>query len=145
MTSTKGTVIMNSLLSGYKPLGPALPKLRNGALVAYETGLTTPYALEDAECRGICFIGPAEKVYAGQIVGLNNRNDDIEMNVCKAKHLTNMRSKSSDGSVQLTPATILSLEQCLDFIEKDELLEVTPKALRLRKIELNHLKRKRTN
>ncbi|HUD08275.1 MAG TPA: translational GTPase TypA [Candidatus Saccharimonadales bacterium] len=145
MTSTKGTVIMNSLLSGYKPLGSALPKLRNGALVAYETGLTTPYALEDAELRGICFVGPAEKVYAGQIVGLNNRKDDIEMNVCKAKHLTNMRSKSSDGSVQLTPATILSLEQCLDFIEKDELLEVTPKALRLRKIELNHLKRKRAN
>jgi GTP-binding protein len=142
-TKTQGTAIMNSLMTGYKPLGQPLQKLRNGVLIAYETGVTTPYALEMAESRGTCFVGPAERVYAGQIVGLNKRIDDMEMNVCKAKHLTNMRSSSSDGTVQLTPATILSLEQCLDFIEKDELLEVTPKSLRLRKAELNHLKRKR--
>ena len=85
------------------------------------------------------------KVYAGQIVGLNKRNDDIEMNVCKAKHLTNMRSSSSDGTVQLTPPTIFSLEECLDFLENDELLEVTPVSLRLRKIELDHNKRRRSN
>jgi GTP-binding protein len=143
ITKTKGTVIMNSLMTGYQPLGPSLDKVRNGVLIAWESGLTTPYALQTAESRGLCFIGPAEKVYAGQIVGLNNRNEDMEINVCKAKHLTNMRSKSSDGAVQLTPPTILSLEQCLDFLENDELLEVTPKNLRLRKKELDPNKRKR--
>ena len=97
------------------------------------------------EERGVCFIKPGEKVFAGQIVGLNKRNDDMEMNVCKAKHLTNMRSSSSDGTVQLTPPVIFSLEECLDFLENDELLEVTPKSLRLRKIELDHNKRRRSN
>ncbi len=143
-TNTKGTIIMNSLMVGYEPMGSALQKLRNGVIVAFENGVTTPYALEMLEERGVCFIKPGEKVFAGQIVGLNKRNDDMEMNVCKAKHLTNMRSSSSDGTVQLTPATILSLEECLDFIENDELLEVTPKSLRLRKAELDTLKRKRT-
>jgi GTP-binding protein len=142
-TATKGSVVMNNLLVGFKPLSKELPKLRNGAIVAFESGTTTPYALEMAESRGTCFVGPAVKVYVGQVVGLNKRNDDLEMNVCKAKHLTNMRSTSSDGTVQLTPPVILSLEECLDFIEKDELLEVTPKALRLRKSELDHTKRKR--
>lgn len=143
MTSTKGTIIMNSLMVGYQPLGTNLEQLRNGVLIAYETGTTTPYSLQTAEERGIVFVGPAVKVYAGQIIGLNKRQEDIEMNVCKAKHLTNMRSSSSDGVVQLTPATILSLEQCIDFIENDELLEVTPKSLRLRKSELDTNKRKR--
>ena len=143
LTNTKGTIVMNSLVTGYQPVGAPLQQLRNGVLIAFETGVTTPYALEMAEERGILFVGPAEKVYAGMIVGLNNRQEDMEMNVCKAKHLTNMRSKSSDGTVQLTPATIYSLEQCLDFIENDELLEVTPKNLRLRKRELDPNKRKR--
>lgn len=143
ITKSKGTVIMNSLMIGYQPLGQPLQQLRNGVLIAYETGTTTPYALQMAEDRGEIYIGPAEKVYAGQIVGLNKRLEDMEMNVCKAKHLTNMRSSSSDGVVQLTPPTILSLEQCLDFIENDELLEVTPKNLRLRKKELDPNKRKR--
>ncbi len=134
---------MNSLMTGYELMGAPLQKLRNGVLIAWESGTTTPYALQTAESRGTCFVGPAEKVYAGQIVGLNKRNDDLEMNVCKAKHLTNMRSSSSDGTVQLTPATVFSLEECLDFIEKDELLEVTPKSLRLRKAELDPIKRKR--
>jgi len=142
MTNTKGTVNMNSLITGYQELGAPLNQLRNGVLIAFESGTTTPYALQNAEARGETFIGPAEKVYAGQIVGLNNRSDDLDINVCKAKHLTNMRSSSSDGVVQLTPPTILSLEQCLDFIEKDELLEVTPKNLRLRKKELDPKKRK---
>lgn len=142
-TNTKGTVIMHSLMIGYQPLGGSLPQLRNGVLIAWETGLTTPYSLQTAEARGICFVGPAQKVYAGQIIGLNNRRDDMEINVCKAKHLTNMRSSSSDGVVQLTPPTILSLEQCIDFIENDELLEVTPKSLRLRKRHLDPNQRKR--
>ncbi len=143
MTNTKGTLIMNSLSSGFQPMGVALQQLRNGVLIAYEAGITTPYSLQTAEERGIVFVGPAEKVYAGQIVGLNKRQEDMEMNVCKAKHLTNMRSSSSDGVVQLTPPTIFSLEECLDFLENDELLEVTPKNLRLRKKELDPNKRKR--
>lgn len=143
LTNTKGTIVMNSLVTGYQPVGAPLQQLRNGVLIAFETGATTPYALEMAEERGTLFIGPAEDVYAGQIVGLYTRQEDLEMNVCKTKHLTNMRSKSSDGTVQLTPPTILSLEQCLDFIENDELLEVTPKNLRLRKRELDPTKRKR--
>lgn len=143
LTNTKGTIIMNSLMVGYQPLGAALEQLRNGVLIAYETGVTTPYALQTAEERGTILVGPAVRVYAGQIIGLNRRQEDMEMNVCKAKHLTNMRSSSSDGVVQLTPPTIFSLEECLDFIENDELLEVTPANLRLRKKELDPNKRKR--
>lgn len=143
LTNTKGTIVMNSLVTGYQPVGAPLQQLRNGVLIAFETGTTMPYSLESAEARGTLFIGPAEKVYAGQIIGLNTRHEDMEINVCKAKHLTNMRSKSSDGVVQLTPPTIFSLEQCLDFIENDELLEVTPQSLRLRKRELDPNKRKR--
>lgn len=143
MTNTKGTIIMNSLGVGYQPLGSTLQQLRNGVLISFETGVTTAYSLQNAEARGTCFVGPAVQVYAGQIIGLNTRQEDMEINVCKAKHLTNMRSSSSDGVVQLTPPTIFSLEQCLDFIENDELLEVTPKSLRLRKRELNPNLRKR--
>ncbi|MBA2279277.1 translational GTPase TypA [Candidatus Saccharibacteria bacterium] len=143
LTSTKGTIIMNTLPMGYQELGTSLQQLRNGVLIAFENGISTPYALQNVEERGICFINPAEKVYAGQIIGLNTRQEDMEINVCRAKQLTNMRSKSSDGAVQLTPPLAMSLEQCLDFIENDELLEVTPKSLRLRKRELNPNLRKR--
>jgi GTP-binding protein len=143
LTNTKGTIVMNSLVIGSQPQGAPLQQLRNGVLISFETGVSTPYALQNAEARGTTFIGPAEKVYAGQIIGLNTRQEDMEINVCKAKHLTNMRSSSSDGVVQLTPPTIFSLEQCLDFIENDELLEVTPQNLRLRKRELDPNKRKR--
>jgi GTP-binding protein len=143
ITNTKGTIVMNSLMVGYEPLSGALQQLRNGVLISFEAGVTTAYALQNAEARGTTFIGPAEQVYAGQIIGLNTRQEDMEINVCKAKHLTNMRSSSSDGVVQLTPPTIFSLEQCLDFIENDELLEVTPKSLRLRKRLLDPVARKR--
>jgi GTP-binding protein len=143
LTNTKGTIVMNSLVIGFQPQTAALNQLRNGVLIAYETGITTPYALETAEARGTIFVGPAQKVYAGQIIGLNTRQEDMEINVCKAKHLTNMRSTSSDGTVQLTPPTVFSLEQCLDFIENDELLEVTPENLRLRKKHLDPTTRKR--
>jgi GTP-binding protein len=121
-----------------------LPKTRNGALIATEAGTTTPYALQASEARGELFVGPTTTVYQGMIVGQYNRQDDLEVNVCRAKQLTNMRSKSSDGAVQLTPYTRLSLEQCLDFIEDDELLEVTPKHLRLRKRYLDPNQRKRS-
>ena len=143
LTATRGTVIMNSLPHGYQPLGGKLPKTRNGVLIAFEAGTTTPYALQAAEARGELLVGPGTEVYAGMIVGIYNRQEDIEINVCKAKHLTNMRSKSSDGTVQLTPFTQFSLEQCIDFIEDDELLEVTPKSLRLRKRYLDANERKR--
>lgn len=143
LTQTKGTVIMNSLPHGYQPVSGKMPKTRNGVLIAFEAGTTTPYALQLAEARGELLVGPATEVYAGMIVGIYNRQDDLEINVCKAKHLTNMRSKSSDGSVQLTPYTEFSLEQCIDFIEDDELLEVTPKNLRLRKRHLDANARKR--
>ena len=143
LTATKGTVIMNSLPHGYQPLSGKLPQSRNGVLIAFEAGTTTPYALQAAEARGELYVGPATEVYAGMIVGLNRRQEDMEINVCKAKHLTNMRSSSSDGVVQLTPYTDLSLEQCIDFIEDDELLEVTPKNLRLRKRFLDPNQRKR--
>jgi len=143
LTQTKGTIVMHSLVIGYEPLGQPLQQIRNGVLIAYETGTSTPYALQNAESRGTLFIPAATKVYAGQIIGLNTRQEDLEINVCKAKQLTNMRSSSSDGVVQLTPPTIFSLEECLDFIENDELLEVTPENLRLRKRELDPNKRKR--
>ena len=145
ITNTKGTIIMNSLTIGYEPLGSASQQLRNGVLISFETGVTTPYSLQNAEARGTTFIGPAVKVYAGQIIGLNTRQEDMEINVCKPKQLTNMRSSSSDGVVQLKPPTIFNLEQCMDFIENDELLEVTPKSLRLRKRALDPVMRKRQN
>lgn len=145
LTATKGTVVMSSLPAGYQPLGAALSGLRNGVLIAAENGTSTAYALANAEARGELYIGPGVEVYAGEIVGLNKRKEDLEINVCKGKQLTNMRSKTSDGAIQLTPYTQMSLEQCLDFIEDDELLEVTPGHLRLRKAELDPIKRKRAN
>ncbi len=145
LTATKGTIIMSSLPCGYQPLGAPLSGLRNGVLIAAESGTSTAYALAGAEARGELYIGPGTEVYAGEIVGLNKRKDDLEINVCKGKQLTNMRSKSSDGAIQLTPYTQMSLEQCLDFIEDNELLEVTPQHLRLRKAELDPIKRKRAH
>lgn len=145
LTATKGTVIMNSLPHGYQPMSGKLPQTRNGVLISFEAGTTTPYALQAAEARGELYVGPGTTVYPGMIIGLNRRSEDMEINVCKAKHLTNMRSSSSDGVVQLTPYTDLSLEQCIDFIEDDELLEVTPKSLRLRKRYLDPNERKRAS
>ena len=145
LTATKGTIIMNSLVIGYQKQGAALQQLRSGVLISFETGTSTPYSLQNAEARGVTFVHPATKVYAGQIVGLNSRQEDMEINICRPKQLTNMRTSSSDGVVQLTPPIIFSLEECLDFIENDELLEVTPENLRLRKRELDHGKRKRKN
>lgn len=143
LTATKGTVIMNSLPHGYEPLGAKLQKTRSGALIATEAGSTTAYALDNAESRGVLFVGPGTTVYQGMIVGQNTRGEDLDVNVCRGKQLTNMRTSSSDGTVQLTPFTDLSLEQCIDFLEDDELLEVTPKSLRLRKRHLDPNLRKR--
>ena len=114
---------------------------RNGALIASEDGVSTAYALDAAQARGVLYIPPQVPVYRGMIVGLSNKKDDLDFNVCREKQLTNMRTHASDGAIQLTPYTQLSLEQCLDFLLDDELLEVTPEHLRLRKSILNHEKR----
>ena len=145
LTATKGTVIMNSLPHGYQPLGAKLQQLRNGALIATEAGQTTAFALDNASARGELFVGPGTTVYQGMIVGVYNRSGDLDVNVCRGKQLTNMRTSSSDGTIQLTPYTDLSLEQSIDFIENDELLEVTPKSLRLRKRFLDPNQRKRNS
>lgn len=145
LTLTKGTAIMSSLPDGYEPISSGYSSNRTGVLIAFESGVSTPYALENAESRGELFIGPGVEVYHGMIVGQNSRYEDLDINVCKAKHLTNMRSKSSDGTVQLTPHRVLSLEQAIDFLNDDELLEVTPKNLRLRKRHLDPIARRRAS
>ena len=145
LTATKGTVIMSSIPSGYKPADSKYKPERNGALVSFETGVSTAYALDAAQARGVLYIPPQVPVYQGMIVGLSNKKDDLDINVCREKQLTNMRTHASDGAIQLTPYTQLSLEQCLDFLLDDELLEVTPQSLRLRKRQLDPVKRKREN
>lgn len=143
LTMTKGTLLFNSQLIGYEPIGKPVPKMRSGVLIASASGEALAYGLEATQHRGITFVGPGTKVYEGMIVGKNAKSDDITVNVCKGKKLTNMRSKSSDGVIQLAPPVVLSLEQSLDFIERDELLEITPQSLRLRKKLLTELDRKR--
>ena len=145
LTATKGTVIMSSIPSGYRPVEEKYKPERNGALVAFENGVSTAYALDATQARGTLFIPPGVPVYQGMIIGLSNKKDDIDINICREKQLTNMRTHASDGAIQLTPYTQLSLEQCLDFLLDDELLEVTPKSLRLRKRQLDPIKRKREN
>ncbi len=143
LTATKGTMTMNSLLVGYEPLGAPLQKLRYGVLLSAETGNTITYSLKVVEERGVAFVGPGTKVYEGMIIGLNRRGDDMEINACKEKKLTNVRASSTDAPTSLVPFTQLSLEEALDFIENDELLEVTPLSLRMRKRFLNANERKR--
>jgi GTP-binding protein len=144
LTLTKGTIIMNSQIIGYEPVGLTLPKLRKGALIAAETGMAVEYGLRALKNHGVSFVVPGTKVYEGMVVGLNNRDEDIEINVCKEKNLTNHRMKSHQGITQLAPDMDLSLEQAIDLVETDELLEITPQSLRLRKKYLNALARHRT-
>ncbi len=143
LTATKGTAIMSSPPNGYHPVEGKYKPERNGALIAFEAGTSTAYALDAAQARGTLFIPPGVPVYQGMIVGLSNKKEDIDINICKEKQLTNMRTHASDGAIQLTPYTQYSLEQCIDFLLDDELLEVTPKSLRLRKRQLDPVKRKR--
>lgn len=143
LTATKGTAIMSSIPSGYQPTDTKYHPERNGALISFESGVSTAYALDAAQARGTLYIPPQTPVYQGMIVGLSNKKEDIDINVCREKQLTNMRTHASDGAIQLTPHTQLSLEQCLDFLLDDELLEVTPQHLRLRKRQLDPIKRKR--
>ncbi|HBG81602.1 TPA: translational GTPase TypA [candidate division CPR2 bacterium] len=143
LTLSRGTAIMNSLFLRFQPVGAPIPRLRNGALIASEPGKAVAYGLNNAQARGTVFINPQTQVYEGMIVGLNAREGDLEINVTKEKKLTNVRASSSDEAIALTPPTVLSLEQSLDFLEDDELLEVTPKYLRLRKRLLNATARSR--
>ncbi len=133
MTATKGTGIVNSLLKGYEPFTGEINGRNRGALIAWENGESITYGLYNAQERGTLFIGAGIKVYEGMIVGENSRAEDIVVNVCKRKHATNTRASGSDDALKLVPPKDLSLEQCLDFIADDELLEVTPKTLRMRK------------
>ena len=143
LTDTKGNGIMNTAFDGYAPYKGDIQYRNQGSLIAFETGEAVAYGLFNAQERGTLFIGPGEKVYAGMVVGQNAKTDDIELNVCKTKHLTNTRSSSADEALKLTPPKVLSLEEALDFIDTDELLEVTPKSLRIRKKILDPKMRKR--
>ncbi len=145
LTDTKGNGILNTSFEGYVPYKGDIQYRKQGSLIAFETGESVTYGLYSAQERGTLFIGPGEKVYAGMVIGENGKAEDIELNVCKTKHLTNTRSSSADEALRLTPPKVLSLEQALDFIDTDELLEVTPKSLRIRKKILDSRLRKRSN
>ena len=143
MTDTKGNGIMNTIFDGYGPYKGDIQYRKQGSLIAFEAGEAITYGLYNAQERGVLFIGPGEKVYSGMVVGQNGKGEDIELNVCKKKQLTNTRSSSADEALRLTPPKVLSLEQALEFIDTDELLEVTPKSLRIRKKILDPTMRKR--
>lgn len=145
MTDTKGNGIMNTRFIGYEPYKGDISYRKQGSLIAFEAGEAVTYGLFNAQERGALFIGPGEKVYPGMVVGQSGKSEDIEVNVCKTKHLTNTRSSSADEALRLTPKRIMSLEQCLDFIDTDELLEVTPVSLRIRKKILDSTMRKRAS
>ncbi len=143
MTDTKGNGIMNTIFDGYGPYKGDITYRKQGSLIAFENGEAITYGLFNAQERGTLFIGVGEKVYAGMVVGETGRAEDIEINVCKTKHLTNTRTSSSDEALRLTPKKELSLEQALEFIDTDELLEITPENLRIRKKILDPTLRKR--
>ncbi len=143
LTDTKGTGVLNTIFEGYGPYKGDIQYRKQGSLIAFEAGDAITYGLFNAQERGALFIGPGEKVYAGMVIGQNGKTEDIELNVCKTKKLTNTRSSSADEALKLTPPRVLSLEQCLEFIDTDELLEITPKSLRIRKKILDPTLRKR--
>ncbi|MGI6088745.1 translational GTPase TypA [Bilifractor porci] len=143
MTMTKGTGILNTIFDEYVPYKGDITFRKNGSLIAFEAGESVTYGLFAAQQRGTLFIGPGERVYAGMVIGESGKPEDIEVNVCKTKHLTNTRSSSADEALTLTPPRVLSLEDAMEFIDSDELLEVTPKSLRIRKRQLDSRLRKR--
>ncbi len=145
MTDTKGNGILNTIFDGYGPYKGDLTYRKTGSLIAYESGETITYGLFNAQERGLLFVGPGEKVYSGMVIGQNPKAEDIEVNVCKTKKLTNTRASSSDEALRLVPKKLMSLEQCLEFIDTDELLEVTPQSLRIRKKILDPMLRKRAS
>ena len=145
LTATKGTGVINTIFDEYAPYKGDIQYRKNGSLIAFEAGEAVTYGLFAAQERGALFISPGTKVYAGMVVGEGAKPEEIEINVCKTKHLTNTRSSSADEALTLTPPRVLSLEQAMDFIDTDELLEVTPQSLRIRKKILDSRLRKRAN
>lgn len=145
MTDTKGNGIINTIFNGYDKYRGEIQYRKQGSLIAFEAGEAITYGLFNAQERGTLFIGPGEKVYSGMVIGQNGKAEDIELNVCKKKQLTNTRASGSDDALKLTPPRVLSLEQCLEFIDNDELLEITPEHLRIRKKILDPLMRKRAS
>ena len=145
LTDTKGEGIMASVFDSYAPYKGDISRRGMGSLISTETGDSITYGLFNAQERGTLFIGPGVKVYSGMIVGQSPKAEDIEINVCKTKKLTNTRSSSADEALKLVPKKIMSLEQCLEFIDTDELLEVTPENLRIRKKILDPTMRKRAS
>jgi GTP-binding protein len=144
MTRTRGTIVLNNLFDSYKPVHEIdLKGNEHGSLIASESGLSNAYGLNNAQERGILFIPPAFDVYEGMVVGKNNLDDDIEINVCKTKKLSNMRSKGADEAIILTPPREITLDFALEYIGSDELCEVTPKNIRMRKKILSSIERKR--
>ena len=145
MTKTRGRAVFASSFTGFEPLSKSISQFRNGALIAYQAGKSTSYALESLQNRGTAIIGPNEAVYEGMIIGINNHEEDLEINVCKSKKLTNMHTENADQAIHLDPPLRLTLEQCLDFLSDDELLEITPQSLRLRKKHLKKIDRIRAD
>ena len=143
MTDTKGNGIINTIFDGYEEYKGDIQYRKQGSIIAFEDGESITYGLYNAQERGVLFIGPGEKVYSGMVVGQTGKAEDVEVNVCKTKHLSNTRSSGSDDALRLVPKKVMSLEQCMDFIDTDELLEVTPKNLRIRKKILDPTLRKR--
>ena len=143
MTATKGNGIINTIFDGYEEYKGDIQYRKQGSIIAFEDGESITYGLYNAQERGVLFIGPGEKVYSGMVVGQTGKAEDVEVNVCKTKHLSNTRSSGSDDALRLVPKKVMSLEQCMDFIDTDELLEVTPKNLRIRKKILDPTLRKR--
>lgn len=143
LTDTRGEGVMNAIFLGYEPVKGVMPRRAYGALVAFETGEAVTYGIFNAQERGVMFIEPGTPVYEGMVVGYSPKQDDISVNVCKKKHVTNMRAAGSDEALRLETPRKFSMEECIEFLEPDEMLEVTPKSLRIRKVILNHEERMR--
>jgi GTP-binding protein len=143
LTDTRGVGIMHHLFSHFSPWKDGMPGRRRGVLIAFETGEATAYGLHNIEDRGVLYLSPGDQVYAGMIVGENAREADLEVNVCKKKQLTNFRSSAADDAIRLAPPKIFSLEQAMEYIQEDELVEVTPTAIRMRKKILDRNQRSR--
>jgi GTP-binding protein len=145
LTDTRGTGIANYSFAGYKPYKGEIPSRTKGALISMENGTVTGYALDNLQQRGILFVKPSDKVYQGMIIGEHSRDNDLDVNPAKAKKLTNMRASGTDDSVKLAPPKVMELEYCMEWIRPDELIEVTPESIRLRKKMLKANMRKKQN
>ena len=143
ITDTRGTGLMNQQFHGYEPYCGEIPRRTKGSLVSMESGSATGYALDMLQSRGTLFVKPTDSVYTGMIIGEHSRNNDLDVNPTKKKKLTNMRASGSDDSVKLAPPKVILLEESMEWINDDELIEVTPKSIRLRKKYLSHIERKR--